>query len=92
MQIVNIERRTITLEMHPEESIILQQALEHALFHELFEEKGVLIEAMATAFGALALAGASYSVMQISRGDTFTYLDMRDGKLLDPGYIAVADA
>lgn len=91
MNIVDISKRVITIELHPEESILIAQALEHGVYDDLFENH-VQVEAMAAAFGALALAGASYSVISHARGKEVSYRNMLAGKLLDPGYLATADA
>lgn len=93
MNIIDIADRVITLELYPEEALLLAQACEHCHWDSLFDTNilGTLVETMAAAFGAMALAGGARSYIQENKAAEVTYRSMRDDRMLDPGYVAARE-
>lgn len=94
MEIRDIECRMVTVDLTAEESLIIAQALEEARRGSLFDREGSrvtfgLLDAMASAFGAAALAAGTHSRLKMQQMSDCTYRTMRENRMLDPGYAVI---
>ncbi len=88
MNVTQICNRQISIDLNPEEALLVAQALEHAKRDDLFSGPEVhhfYLDSLASVFAVAAYAGGL-----ASRADELpSYKDLRDDRMIDRGFAVV---